>query len=311
MPEIDLGLVRGKQGNPGTNGEDATVNGFTAINIIAGKNVNIDQSVPGTLVISASFDTGGFIPTEEKGAVGGVATLGPDGKLVEDQRPIYTGEDIPVSEEDDTDLKTALENKVSLGHGEPIDASTDLDALTELGVYTFVRDSIPMNAPSELTDGGKVYVVAANSGSALRQTIVSAYGIEYRRTQTDPGEPWLGWVKTAIASPLKEIDLPISVKVEGKVAKYCKDQFGRVSFNIYMTLGEALSDGSAIAVFPEGYRPSETQNFVMSGVFYELNTRFTGSFTVLNNGNLLLFESQDSLPARSIVFGSGSFLAAE
>lgn len=91
MPEIDLGLVRGKQGNPGTNGEDATINGFPAINIIAGKNISIDQSVPGTLEISASFDTGGFIPTEEKGAVGGVATLGPDGKLAEDQRPNATG----------------------------------------------------------------------------------------------------------------------------------------------------------------------------------------------------------------------------
>lgn len=222
-----------------------------------------------------------------------------------------TGEDIPVSEEDDTDLKTALENKVSLGHGEPIDASTDLDALTELGVYTFVRDSIPMNAPSELTDGGKVYVVAADSGSALRQTIVSAYGIEYRRTKTGPGEPWLSWVKTAIASPLKEIDLPVSVRTETKIAKYFKDQFGKVSFNIYITIGEALSDGSAIAVFPEGYKPSGTQNFVMSGLLVGTNTRFTGSFTVLNNGNMLLFESQRSLPAGSIVFGSGSFLAAE
>ena len=272
---------------------------------------NITAVINQGLVFATLMQLNQRIPNSEKGEPNGVATLGADGKLSENQRPVYTGEDIPVSEEDDTDLKTALENKVSLGHGEPIDASTDLDALTELGVYTFVRTSIPMNAPPELTDGGKVYVVAANSGSALRQTIVSAYGIEYRRTQPDPVKPWLGWVKTAIASPLKEIDLPISVKVEGSDSKYCKDQFGRVSFNVYMTLGEALSDGSAIAVFPEGYRPSETQNFVMSGVFYELNTRFTGSFTVLNNGNLLLFESQDALPAGSIVFGSGSFLAAE
>ena len=85
MPEIDLGLVRGKQGNPGTNGEDATINGFPAINIIAGKNINIDQSVPGTLEISALFDTSGFIPTEEKGAVGGVATLDESGKVPDDQ----------------------------------------------------------------------------------------------------------------------------------------------------------------------------------------------------------------------------------
>ena len=209
------------------------------------------------------------------------------------------------------DIFKEISRKIDLEQGLYINSETDLDNLITFGVYTFVRTSIPLNAPPELTDGGKVYVVAANPGSTLRQTIVSAFGIEYRRTKTGPGEPWLSWVKTAIASPLKEIDLPVSVRTETKIAKYFKDQFGKVSFNIYITIGEALSDGSAIAVFPEGYKPSGTQNFVMSGLLVGTNTRFTGSFTVLNNGNMLLFESQASLPAGSIVFGSGSFLAAE
>ena len=47
----------------------------------------------------------------EKAVADGVATLDADGKLVEAQKPAYTGEEIPVSGKDGTSLSAALSNK--------------------------------------------------------------------------------------------------------------------------------------------------------------------------------------------------------
>lgn len=88
MPELDLGLVVGEQGAPGAPGADATINGFPAITIMAGKNMDIDQSTPGTLVLNATLEgSDDAIPAEEKGAPGGVATLDEMGKVPTDQLP--------------------------------------------------------------------------------------------------------------------------------------------------------------------------------------------------------------------------------
>lgn len=106
-------------------------------------------------------------------------------------------------------LSSLLSNSIRADKGIPIDASDDLDTLTALGVYTFVRTGIPQNAPPDLADGGKVYVVAGNSAVALRQKIVSVYGVEYNRTQNDPSSAWRAWTKTALAIPPQEYDLPL------------------------------------------------------------------------------------------------------
>lgn len=88
MPELDLGLVVGKQGRPGADGADATINGFPAITIMAGKNMDIDQSTPGTLVLNATLEgSDDVIPSEEKGAPNGVATLDESGKVPAEQLP--------------------------------------------------------------------------------------------------------------------------------------------------------------------------------------------------------------------------------
>ena len=49
-------------GQPGIDGQDATVNGYSTIDIVAGTNIGIDQSVPGQLKISASGGGGGGVP---------------------------------------------------------------------------------------------------------------------------------------------------------------------------------------------------------------------------------------------------------
>ena len=147
--------------------------------------------------------------------------------------------------------------------GIPIDASDDLDNLTALGVYTFVRTGIPQNAPPDLADGGKVYVVAGNSAVALRQKIVSVYGVEYNRTQNDPSSAWRAWTKTALATPPQEFDLsPADGWTHTHTwdkSCYCKTQENIVIVHFALDNSNATQHPDAayvIAYLPEGFRPS-------------------------------------------------------
>ena len=135
-----------------------------------------------------------------------------------------------------------------------------MDTLTALGVYTFVRSEIPQNAPPDLIDGGKVYVVAGNSAVALRQKIVSVYGVEYSRTRNDPNSAWRTWTKTALVIPPQEFDLPLAEGV-GDSAKYSKDQLGRVQLRGWIT--GATAD-TVVATLPAGFRPASAAHFIQA-----------------------------------------------
>lgn len=130
-----------------------------------------------------------------------------------------------------------------------------MDTLTALGVYTFVRTGIPQNAPPDLTDGGKVYVVAGNSAVALRQKIVSVYGVEYNRTQNDPSSAWRAWTKTALATPPQKFTAPLSDGYGGTLS-YLKTQESIVivSFDVYKTDNSSINGTNLISTLPEGFR---------------------------------------------------------
>ena len=74
---------------------------------------NITAVINQGLVFATLTQLNQRIPNSEKGEPNGVATLGADGKLVEGQRPDYTGKDIRVSTDDETNVSDALSAKAN------------------------------------------------------------------------------------------------------------------------------------------------------------------------------------------------------
>lgn len=109
-------------------------------------------------------------------------------------------------------------------------------------------------------------------------------------------------------TPPQEYDLPFSVPITSELAKYSKNQFEEVTFDIYCTISDELNDGTILAVFPEGYRPRYSKTLVMSGVIVPDNIRFTGSFSINKNGNINVFTGR-TLHVGTIIFGGGTFAA--
>lgn len=185
----------------------------------------------------------------EKAAPNGVATLGADGKLEENQRPVYTGEDIHVSEEDNTDMSTALSNKADKYPVLDIPADT----------------STPADYPQGLSivngDGG-VYltVVGLNEWRALQFYGAENEGLYYRVNNSGQPVGWTSLLKVATATPPEESDLPL---VDGWTNVDRSTYFKMQNNVVVLTLSAqyisgAVTGESHVATLPEGYRPTKT-----------------------------------------------------
>lgn len=297
---------------------DPVADADSTFNITQGLNNNWDKLDAALLLAIAA--AGAYNP-EESYAVGDYCTY--KGKLHKCSTAIPTGETWTEAHWTTTtvaaelaELSSQLSNSIRADKGIPIDASDDLDTLTALGVYTFVRTGIPQNAPPDLADGGKVYVVAGNSAVALRQKIVSVYGVEYNRTQNDPSSAWRAWTKTALAIPPQEYDLPLAEEMQPLPDygsnKYWKNQFNEVTLTISVTKTDMntndIPNGAVLATLPAGFRPLTLVSgaaFVDRGADDNVYPSF---ITIRPDGSVRLLQAKH-VPC-SMVIASISFLAA-
>lgn len=73
-------------------------------------------------------------------------------------------------------------------------------------------------------------------------------------------EDWTEWVQTPTCTPPQEFDLPLAEGVSG-LAKYSKDQFGRVQLRGWVTGATA---NSVVATLPSGFRPASGAHFIQA-----------------------------------------------
>ena len=165
------------------------------------------------------------------------------------QDVMLTGEDIPVSEEDDTDMSTALSNKADKYPVLDIPADT----------------STPADYPQGLSivngDGG-VYltVVGTNQWRALQFYGAENEGLYYRVNNSGQPVDWTSLLKVATATPPEESDLPL---VDGWTnvdrSTYFKTQENVVVLTLSAQyISGAITGESHVATLPEGYRPTKT-----------------------------------------------------
>ena len=172
-----------------------------------------------------------------------------------------TGEDIPVSEEDDTDMKTALSNKVNIPI--VIEQFTDLNTVKIPGFYYCGAATESANLPpNPLNEGAFSFFVEKTYDLGFAQTLTWYYsGAKYTRTcsnvQTDE---WSDWQKLATATLPEESDLPL---VDGWTnvdrSTYFKTQENVVVLTLSAQyISGAITGESHVATLPEGYRPAKT-----------------------------------------------------
>ena len=165
------------------------------------------------------------------------------------QDVMLTGEDIPVSEEDDTDMSTALSNKADKYPVLDIPADT----------------STPADYPQGLSivngDGG-VYltVVGLNQWRVLQFYGAENEGLYYRVNNSGQPVGWTSLLKVATATPPEESDLPL---VDGWTnvdrSTYFKTQENVVVLTLSAQyISGAITGESHVATLPEGYRPTKT-----------------------------------------------------
>lgn len=200
---------------------------------------------------------------KEKAVAGGVATLGPDGVLSEEQRPSVDavpteGSSSPVQS---GGVYSALSNKAAMiDHG-----GESTDALGPLadGIHRGITwESLPAEAQDK-----QGYILAEDY--AVSDGVVQ-WG---RRTFTSPHDgviwinscvvgTWLGWKMLATATSPQAYDLPLAegiTNIDGTTSKYWIDQESTVHVELSIQSASELADESLVATLPEGFLPAKSQ----------------------------------------------------
>ena len=200
----------------------------------------------------------------EKAAPNGVATLGADGKLAEAQRPVYTGEDIPVSGEDDTILSAALSNKATnLGY-----VSSTYETVLDVALSCSIDSSFFVDNASSLFNAADApwgqreaqYLVSMDAPKT-RRTVVAVLYDPTRQPQIAirpiyNGAWLLDWTFIPIITPPQQFDLPLAAGlIQSSASWYSMDQFNQVHVHGAVSAGSgSFGWDTLVATLPEGYR---------------------------------------------------------
>ena len=249
----------------------------------------------------------------EKAVADGVATLDADGKLVEAQKPAYTGEEIPVSGKDGTSLSAALSNKADSSMGY-LPGESDIFAWAEQQQISccFLVGTQVTNTPEpgfyvgELSIGAKGYEFRSIklTQNTTGKTWVSVY-------MTITGEwVWTDWMPYATATPPQEYDLPLAEGWQAIIPSlYAKNQFSEVTINARLKFTGNFERGTVFATLPEGYRPNK-QVTVFARVVNSQNQSNFGHIDITQDGEMFLYaDGAAGAPLNEVFMPSISFIA--
>ena len=123
------------------------------------------------------------------------------------------------------------------------------------------RFNTPTNGPS--FDFGQLVVSGMLGGDTAAQIAFSHDGsrVEFRCGASLTTTPvWSEWVSYSTTTPPQEFNLPLAEGVSG-LAKYSKDQFGRVQLRGWITGATA---NSVVATLPSGFRLASEAHFIQA-----------------------------------------------
>ena len=255
---------------------DPVADADSTFNITQGLNNNWDKI--DTAILLAIAAAGAYNP-EESYAVGDYCTY--KGKLRKCSTAIPTGETWTETHWTTTTVAAELaelSSQLSNLDGEkytrmvatPPQSWAEVWALTPHVVYSWVQQTPlawqPEDTPSgalrvELTIHNVADNVVSGSKSATlayidgEATLIRYVG-EEMYTDASNGR----WAKLATATPPEEYSLPLAEGVSG-LAKYSKDQFGRVQLRGCVTGATA---NSVVATLPSGFRPASGAHFIQA-----------------------------------------------
>lgn len=184
----------------------------------------------------------------------------------------FTGEDIPTSDTDSTSISSQLSNldgeKYTRMVDTPPQSWSEVWALTPHIVYSWVQQT-PLAWQPEGTPSGGLRVeltihnstdVSGSKSAMLAYIDGVATFTRYVGEEMVTGALNGRWAKLATATPPQEFDLPLAEGISG-LAKYSKDQFGRVQLRGWVTGATA---NSVVATLPSGFRPASGAHFIQA-----------------------------------------------
>ena len=239
---------------------DPATDGDMTFNIGQCMNDNWDKLDAAILLAIAA--AGAYNP-EESYAVGDYCTY--QGKLRKCSTAIPTGEAWTEAHWTTTtvaaelaELSSQLSNTALSSHGVLQDVNILDWAVTRKRSGAFTSQPGCTGVPnSSLWYAGNLFVNIAESAWSIILIETSSMVAWYNATESGV---WKGWKPIATATPPQEFDLPLAEGVSG-LAKYSKDQFGRVQLRGWITGATA---NSVVATLPSGFRPASGAHFIQA-----------------------------------------------
>ena len=242
---------------------------------------------------------------KEKAVAGGVATLGPDGVLSEEQRPSVDavpteGSYSPVQS---GGVYLALSNKATnLGRvSSPYETVLDvvLSCTTDSSFFVDNASSIYNAADAPFGLNETQYLVSMDA-TKTRRTVFAVLYDPTRQPQIAIrpafNDAWiLDWTYIPITTPPQEYNLPLASGWTG-TAKYFKTQESVCVISLDISKNAELTTGESVGIVPVGFRPSYVKmspasTFAPSGAT---------TIGVSTDGSILLGDVSGQEQARNI-----------
>ena len=228
---------------------------------------------------------------------------------------VLTGDDIATSTTDGTTVSSSLSN--TLGYRADIQPGDDMNDLLTIGVYRIQSGSYAAQISNLPPDyGPKAGVCAVIHTLQLLASYgdtSSTFSALWMRDNYMSGSErrWTEWVKVAGRTSPQEFDLPL---LDGWYtndrAQYRKTQEGLVVVNAILELSEgySASDGTQIAVLPEGFRP--VTSFMYPVSVQDGSTRASAIVQIGTNGTIIYYGASNTTAVFRIYWNAAFFAAS-
>lgn len=285
----------------------------TSVNVSIDPAGLVSMALLGTPGGIATLNNAGAVPIEQggTGAVTASAALAALGGM----RASATGDDIPTSASDSTSISSQLSN--TLGYRADIQPGDDMNDLLTIGVYRIQSGSYAAQISNLPPDyGPKAGVCAVIHTLQLLASYgdtSSTFSALWMRDNYMSGSErrWTEWVKVAGRTSPQEFDLPL---LDGWYtndrAQYRKTQEGLVVVNAILELSEgySASDGTQIAVLPEGFRP--VTSFMYPVSVQDGSTRASAIVQIGTNGTIIYYGASNTTAVFRIYWNAAFFAAS-